>query len=192
MFLIESYQNHITMDNTSSSTQPKRVYTKLKFIKSDQTGAIISFVSQNPRTGEIRGVRQDSPYPKKICILDKKLVCDVLLNTLYDATLIPMNSKDGYVVIEVVPVQFNARIEVTYIPKVTYLVEVKFGNKVIRFDPMDGRKCSVRNIDECRRVLETRVDIKNIAQVLSDFDEVSYDMLKRCENDGYIRHRRRS
>lgn len=41
--------------NNKSTTSDKneakvsRVYTKLKFVKSDQTGAIISFVSQNPK-----------------------------------------------------------------------------------------------------------------------------------------------
>lgn len=43
----------------------EKIYTKLKFIKSEKNGAFISFVSQNPVNGVVCGVRQDSPYPKK-------------------------------------------------------------------------------------------------------------------------------
>ena len=32
-----------------------RVYTKLKFVKSEVSGAPVSFVSQNPKTGRICG-----------------------------------------------------------------------------------------------------------------------------------------
>lgn len=174
------------MENVTTKPQVKKIYTKLKFIKSDQTGATISFVSQNPKTGEIRGVRQDSPYPKKICLLDKTLVPETLMNTLYDATLIPMANKDGYVVIEVNPVQFKATIETTYVPKAIYQIAVKFGNKTIHFDPKDGRKSSVKRLDECRKILETRVDVKNLIDVLDDFDEAVDNLLKKYEQDGFI------
>lgn len=174
------------MGNVTTKPQVKKIYTKLKFTKSEQTGATISFVSQNPKTGEIRGVRQDSPYPKKICLLDKTLVPETLLNTLYDATLIPMAAKDGYVVIEVNPVQFKATIETTYVPKAIYQVAVKFGNKTVQFNPKDGRKSSVRRLDECRKILETRVDVKNLFDVLDDFDEAVDNLLKKYEQDGFI------
>lgn len=174
------------MENVITKPQPKRVFTKLKFIKSEQTGAIISFVSQNPKTGQIRGVRQDEPYPKKICILDRQLVNEILLNTLYEATLIPMTNKDGYVVIEATPVQFKATIETTYVPKAVYQVVVKFGNKTIQFDPKDGRKDSVKKIADCRRILETRVDVRDLPQVLEDFEEATYNLIRKYEQDGFI------
>lgn len=185
-FYFEIHKLHKNMEtNKIEKEQPKRVHTKLKFIKSDQTGAYVSFVSQNPKTGRICGVRQDSEYPKKICILDKKLMCDVLLNVLYDATLIPMSEKNGYVVIEVTPVQFKATIEVTYVPKAIYVVEVKFGNKVIRFDPKDGRKDSIRSIEGCKSILEKRVDIKDITQVVEDFVDAATDIACKFKNDGF-------
>ncbi len=170
--------------NKIEKEQPKRVHTKLKFIKSEQTGAYVSFVSQNPKTGRICGVRQDSEYPKKICILDKKLMCDVLLNVLYDATLVPMAEKNGYVVIEITPVQFKATIEITYVPKSIYVVEVKFGNKVIRFDPKDGRKESIRSIEGCKNILEKRIDIKDVTQVVDDFIDSATDIMRKFINDG--------
>ena len=39
-----------------SEKRTTRVYTKLKFVKSDVSGATVSFVSQNPKTGRICGV----------------------------------------------------------------------------------------------------------------------------------------
>ena len=175
------------MDNVSTSQpQSKRIYTKLKFTKSDQTGAVIGFASQNMKTGEIRGVRQDSEYPKKICVVDRSIVNEILLDTLYDVTLIPMNNKNGYVVIEATPVQFKATIETTYIPKCLYHIDVKFGNKKIQFDPKDGRKPSVKKLELCRRVLETRVDVRNLPQVMEDFDIATIDLIRKYEQDGFI------
>ena len=166
--------------------QSKRVQTKLKFIKSEQTGAYIAFVSQNPKTGRICGVRKDSEHPKKICVLDKKLTRDVLVNTLYDATLIPMTEKNGYVVVEMTPVQFKATIEVTYVPKSLYVVEVKFGNKTIRFDPLDGRKDTIRSLQKCRGVLEKRTDIQDIIQVVDDFMVAASNIKNRFIQDGFL------
>ena len=179
---MDSIKNSVT-----EKEQPTKIRTKLKFIKSDKTDAYISFVSQNPKTGRYCGVRQDSPYPKKVCVPDKKLSCDILTNVLYDVVLIPMSEKNGYVVIEAVPCEFKATIETTYIPKIAYKVEVKFGNKVILFDPFDGKKESVRNLQSCRSVLEKRVDIKNILQVVDDFEKAANSIINKMYSDGQIR-----
>ena len=68
----------------------EKIQTKLKFIKSERNGALISFVSQNPVNNVVCGVRQDSPYPKKIVIIDRELSNNGLVNVLYDCVLIPM------------------------------------------------------------------------------------------------------
>lgn len=168
-----------------------RVYTKLKFIKSSKTDAVISFVSQNPQTGRICGVREDSKYPKKICVVDKSLSNDILLNVLYDCTLIPMAESNGYVVIAAEPCQFKARIETTYVPKAIYVVEVKFGNKTIRFDPKDGRKESIRSLQACKDVLAKRVDVKDICEVLESFESTAKKILNLMETDRYDKRRRK-
>lgn len=174
--------------NSTSSAQPStvtRVYTKLKFIKSDKSGAIISFVSQNPKTGRICGVRQDSEYPKKICIVDKMLANEILLNVLYDCTLIPMAERNGYVVIAAEPVQFKALIKCTYVKNTIYRVLVKFGNKELRFDPFNGRKESIKSLAACKAVLEKRVDVKDIMQVVEDFENAANDMINLMNADRY-------
>lgn len=163
----------------------KRIHTKLKFVKSDKTGAYVSFVTRDLSSGRVYGVRQDSDKPKKICVLDKTLARDILLNVLYSATLIPMSEKKGYVVIDATPVQFEATIETTYVPKAIYKVEVKFGNKAIRFDPKDGRMWKTKTIQGCKEVLEKRVDIANINQVVNDFVYVAYELLRKYKDDGF-------
>ena len=74
----------------SNAAGVEKIHTKLKFIKSDKNGAFISFVSQNPVNNVVCGVRQDSPYPKKIVIIDRALSNSLLVNVLYDCVLIPM------------------------------------------------------------------------------------------------------
>jgi hypothetical protein len=169
---------------TNASEQPKKIYTKLKFVKSEQTGAYISFVSQNPKSGRISGVRGDSVYPKKICIIDQKLAGLIIPNILYDATLIPMKEKDGYIVIEITPVAFRATVETTYVPKAIYKVEVRFGNKTVLFNPVNGKQKSVSTISGVRGILEKRMDIKDLQQVVDDFLEQAYILMKYYENDG--------
>lgn len=179
------------MDNIKNSATEKghvtKIHTKLKFIKSEETGAYIGFVSQNPTTNVYSGVRQDSPYPKKVCVLDQKMEWQILTNVLYDVTLIPMHHKNGFVVIEATPCEFRAKIETTYIPNTAYKVEVKFGNKTIVFNPFDGEKECVRSLSKCHSVLEKRVDIKNILQVVEDFDKAANAILNKMFNDGQAR-----
>lgn len=178
--------------NSAAAVQPKsvRVYTKLKFIRSEVSGAPVSFVSQNPKTGRICGVRQDSEYPKKICIVDKLLASQIIMNALYDCTLIPMSDRNGYVVIAAEPVQFKASVNSTYIKNTVYVVEVKFGNKIIRFDPFNGRKESVKGLSACKSVLEKRIDVKNVMQVVEDFERAANNIVRLLERDKYHKGRR--
>lgn len=166
-----------------------RVYTKLKFVKSEESGAPVSFVSQNPKTGRICGVRQDSEYPKKIAIVDKMLANEIMMNVLYDCTLIPMSAKNGYVVIAAEPVQFKAEVVTSYVKNTIYQVEVKFGNKILRFDPWKGHKESVRSFAKCKEVLEKRMDVKDVMQVVEDFEKAANYVITMMERDRY--HKRR-
>lgn len=163
----------------------KKVRTKLKFQKSE-TGAYIGFVSQNLKTGRIVGVRQDSEYPKKICIVDKNLACQIVPGILYDATLIPMKEKNGYIAIEISPVSFEAKIETTYVPKTFYKIEVKFGNKTVTFDPLEGKRESEKSISLVREILEKRMDIGNLPQVVEEFLETAYTLIKIAQRDGIL------
>ncbi len=180
----------------------EKISTKLKFIKSDKNGALISFVSQNTATGVVCGVRQDSPYPKKIVIIDCKLAQNLLVNVLYDCVLIPMtpviNKRTGekhipgYIAIEANPVQFHATVSTNYIRGVKYNVEVSFGNKTIRFDPFRGQKESVKSFPACRAVLEKRCDVKNLMQVIEDFDAAAISLEELMREDMRQIHNKKS
>lgn len=170
----------------------EKIHTKLKFIKSERNGALISFVSQNPHNGIVCGVREDSPYPKKIVIIDKELAHSILVNMLYDCVLIPMTptqSKNGeefipgYIAIEATPVQFKAKVITKYTKGTTYIVEVSFGNKVIRFDPFHGVKESVKSLPACRAVLEKRCDVLNLMDVIEDFEHAALNILQLMKDD---------
>jgi hypothetical protein len=100
--------------------------------------------------------------------------------------MIPMTEKNGYVVIEMTPVEFKATISTTYVKKAIYRVEVKFGNKTIVFDPLDGKKDTIRTLKGCLSVLEKRVDIKDITQVVADFQESANKLLNYMRADGIL------
>ena len=170
------------MESYASSNTPV-VRTKMKFIKSASTGFTVGFVSRNPKTGMWRGVRQDSTFPKKVCVLDKKLIPYTLLNKLYDVAMIPMRNGDGYVVVEAVPVVFSVKVNSTHVPKLIYRVEAKFGEKTIIFDPMEGQRASVRNMWGAVEALSKRTDVKDLPQAVEEFTNAAKDMLELYETE---------
>lgn len=181
----------------------EKIRTKLKFIKSEKNGALISFVSQNPVTDIVCGVRQDSPYPKKIVIIDREMAHNILVNVLYDCVLIPMtpvfnektgekNHIPGYIAIEANPVQFKATVTTKYIRGIKYNVEVSFGNKVIRFDPFRGQKESLKSLPACRAILEKRCDVKDLMEVVEDFEVAALNLLELMKQDMRQIHNKRN
>lgn len=171
----------------------EKIRTKLKFIKSEKNKALISFVSQNPANGVVRGVRQDSPYPKKIVIIDREMSNHILTKVLYDCVLIPMkqvqNNKTGenyipgYIAIEATPMQFNATVRTKYIRGSKYQVEVSFGNKIICFDPFHGQKETVKSLPACLAMLEKRCDVKNLLYVVDNFKTAAIELVEQMKQD---------
>lgn len=161
------------------------IFTRVKFTKSEVTGLPIGFVSQNPVNKRINGVREDSKFPKSVCIVDAKIAPEIILGALYQVAIVPMRTKKGYIAIEAEPYQFKATIEECYVPKACYTISVKFGNQNIIFDPKDGKKASMRTIAGCKALLEKRLDIANITQVVEDFVDSANEMVKRYQRDGF-------
>lgn len=161
------------------------IFTKLKFKKSEQSGRLVGFISQNPKSGRIKGVREDSEFPKQVCVVDATIAPEIIVGALYNVAIVPMYNKKGFIVIEAVPCQFKAEIEVNYVRNAIYIVNVKFGNKTITFDPKDGRKESTRSLSAVKALLEKRIDIRNITQVVEDFVDAAHDILKKFEHDGF-------
>lgn len=163
-----------------------KIKTKLKFVKSDRTGSWVGFVSINTKNGRVKGVREDAKEPKKVCVVTHELAAIIEPGVLYDVELIPMrNANAGYIVVKAELHAFEARISSTVVKNAVYIVEVKFGNKTIIFDPLDGRKDSVRTIDGVIEVLQYRKDIKDLLQVIDDFQRVANNVMTAFENDGH-------
>ena len=102
-----------------------------------------------------------------------------------------MSDKNGYVVIEAEPVQFNAVIKTKYLKGLYYRVEVKFGNKLLIFDPYNGKKESIRSFTAAREILEKRVDLKNVTQVVEDFEKAANRIVSLMKADQLLGYRRK-
>lgn len=163
-----------------------KIKTKLKFVKSERTGSWVGFVSINTKNGCIKGVREDAKEPKKVCVVTRELTSFIEPGVLYDVELIPMKNQDsGFIVVKAEPHAFEAKISTTVVKNAVYMVEVKFGNKAIIFDPLDGRKDSVRTIDGVIEVLQYRKDIKNLLDVIDDFRRAANTVQTAFQNDGH-------
>lgn len=160
--------------------------TKLKFIKSEESGELISFISKNLKTGKLKGVRESSEYSKKICVLANSLKGTVEPNVLYDVEVKGMKSGNGYVCVSATPKLFVAEVEGTIISKVVYKVCVAFGNKKIYYDPIDGKSPSSRTINGVLEVLNGRNDIRDKEMVIEDFKKQAESLKRRLLSDGYI------
>lgn len=158
--------------------------TKLKFYTSQETGKLVSFVSVT-KAKRLKGVREDSDCKKKIVVLSSDLTDSLKPNVLYNVILTEMKNKKGYVVKSASPVLFETEIDQCIIPKAVYKVSVKFGNKTIFFDPLDGKSDSSRTLQGALKALEVREDIANKELVITDFKEKGLETIRQMEADGY-------
>ncbi|KAA6302794.1 MAG: hypothetical protein EZS26_000964 [Candidatus Ordinivivax streblomastigis] len=159
--------------------------SQLKFAKSEASGELIGFVSRHSKTKKLKGVRENSIFGKKICVLSKDLKGAILPNILYHVELKLMHQGNGYVVVSAIPVLFKAHIETIIIPKSIYQVNIVFGNKTIYFDPKDGKSPSSKTMEGVLEVLSARNDIENRETVIKDFERQAGILLQRMKQDGY-------
>lgn len=159
--------------------------TQLKFVKSEKTGELIGFVSKT-KDNKLKGVREDSMYGKRICILSETLKGSILPNTLYNVELKPMHGgKNGYVVTSATQVLFTATVESFIVPKKKYQVIVRFGGKTVYFDPVNGKTYSSRTKKGVLEILNKRNDIANQDEVISDFLDRADELISQMREDGY-------
>ncbi len=157
--------------------------TQLKFAKSKQTGELIGFVSRQPLSNKLKGVREDSPFSKKICLLAKELQGCIKPNKLYSVELKPMRGDSGYVIVAATPMLFEAHIDTTVVPHQSYRVTVAFGNKTIYFDPKDGKNISTNTISGVVKVLRMRDDLAFKNKVIDTFIEHAEQLLRKMNID---------
>lgn len=158
--------------------------TQLKFAPSEKTGELIGFVSRHSKTKQLRGVREDSPYKKKICVLSEDLKGKVLPNILYTVELKAMHTGSGFVVVAATPVLFKAIIETQVIPQKIYRATINFGNKVVYFDPLGGKSHSSRTIAGVVSLLRHRTDIEDQNDVIEQFKIEAAKLIRQMIDDG--------
>jgi len=162
------------------------VKTHIKFTQIAETGEIIGFVSRNTKTGELRGVLESSEYPKKVCVLSKDLQGTIEPNVLYDVEMKPMLSGNGYVVISAERIKFEAEFKTTKIPNKVYQIEIKFGNKTIYFDPLEGAYVDRKTIEGVCAALDKRKDLSNKEDVKKRFIKEAESLTLQIENDSQL------
>lgn len=62
----------------------------------------------------------------------------------------------------------------------------RFGTKTIYFDPKNGKYPSYRSLEGVLEILNAREDIENKEQVIKEFKEQAYILLRRLEADGFV------
>lgn len=160
--------------------------SQVKFAKSEETGELIGFVSRHSKTKKLKGVRENSIYGKKICVLSEELKGTIVPNQLYNVELKAMHQGNGYVVVSAIPALFKAVVETVLISGSIYQVKITFGNKTIYFDPKDGRSWSSRTREGVIKALTTRSDIENPEAVMQEFKAQAKELTHRMKADGII------
>jgi hypothetical protein len=159
--------------------------SQIKFVVSDKTGETVGFVSRHSKTKLLKGVRENSQYGKKICVLAEHLKGSIIPNILYEVELKPMLKGNGYVVVSAVQAKFKALIETIIVPKSIYQVIITFGNKTFYYDPVDGKSPSSRTMEGVLKLLESRNDIEDLEEVIADFRKHARVIKEAMSRDGY-------
>ena len=160
--------------------------SQLKFAVSEQTGEMIGFVSRHSKTKKLKGVRENSMYGKKICVLSEEIKGTIHPNVLYNVELKPMHKDNGYVVVSALPALFKAEVKTVITAKSLYQVNVIFGNKTIYFDPKDGKTSSSRTTDGVLEILNKREDIEDKEFVIEEFKKQATSLLQQMKQDGFM------
>lgn len=144
----------------------QKIKTNIKFYKglNNVQDRLYGFVTKS--NGSWRGCREDI-VKKKIVFIDPTIAEEIIPNVLYSCTLIPMRNEEGFIVKSASIIKFKGMISTTC-RKNVFLVTVKFGNKVIIYDPSskERRKREIKSIADN---LRSRVDLENAHGVAEDF-----------------------
>jgi len=153
---------------------PKKIKTYLKFKRSERDmHAFVSYVRKE--NGSWKGCHESDECKKKVVLADNMLATTLLENVLYSAILVPMKECMGFVAISAQPVKFATTVE-TIIDDNRYAVEVKFGHKLLVYEPGSKHE-NRRSIDGIIQTLARRIDIKEPERVIHDFRESAETVL---------------
>lgn len=144
----------------------QRIKTNIKFYKglNNVQDRLYGFVTKS--NGSWRGCREDV-VKKKIVFVDPAIAADIVPNVLYSCSLLPMRNEEGFIAKSASIIRFAALISTTC-RKNIFMVKVKFGNKVIIYDP-SSKEHRKRDIKTIADGIRSRVDLENAHGVAEDF-----------------------
>ncbi len=144
------------------------IKTGLKFKRGTtkgNNGKLYAFVTKEG--GHWKGCRENDERKKKIVFVDPSIAKTVIEGALYWCSIRPMKSNGGFIAISAEIAKFKANMEVIANGD-SFKVIVKFGNKVIIYDP--ASKIEQRtDISGIANYLRHRNDLMNAQKAAEDF-----------------------
>lgn len=158
----------------------QKIKTNIKFYQGlgDVADKLYGFVTKS--NGSWKGCRVTEDK-KKIVLVDVSIAKDIVPNMLYSCSLTEMLNGDGFIAKSASMVKFKATISTTYRNN-SYLVRVRFGNKIIIYDPASKERRK-RNIQSIADAIRQRLDLEDPSQVAEDFINDAC-MIKRLYEQG--------
>lgn len=144
----------------------QRIKTNIKFYKGldNVEDKLYGFVTKS--NGSWRGCREDE-NKKKIVLVDSSIAQTIVPNVLYSCSLIPMRKDEGFIVKSASLIKFKGIISTTCRNNI-FLVSIKFGNKIIIYNPASKERRK-RDIKTVADNLRNRVDLENAQEVAEEF-----------------------
>ena len=99
--------------------------------------------------------------------VDTAIAKDIIPNTLYSCSLVPMRNEGGFIAKSATIIKFPGTVA-TVCRKNVFLVRITFGNKEYIYDPSskEKRKNDIKSIAD---ILRSRHDLENAISVAEDF-----------------------
>lgn len=152
-------------------TDSKTIKVYIKFQKGlgNAEDRIYGFVTKV--NGSWKGC-YETEKKKKIVFVAQHIAQDIVPNVLYSCSLIPMREKHGFIAQSASVVKFRAVIS-TVCRKGTFMVNVKFGNKIFIYDP-SSKEHRRNNIQAIAEKLKWRIDLENALCVAEEFVNAAF------------------
>ncbi|MCM1140206.1 MAG: hypothetical protein NC453_16695 [Muribaculum sp.] len=147
-------------------TQPIVIKTNIKFKKGldSSDGRVYGFVTKIK--GSWRGCHEEAEK-KKIVFVDTTMAKDIIPDALYCCSLVRMRNDQGFIVKTAKLLKFEATMK-TICNKNTFMVSVKFGNKLFIYDPSSSEQRK-KDIQGIANLLRSRVDLVDPFGVANEF-----------------------
>lgn len=147
-----------------TETKTIKVYIKFQKGLGNAKDRIYALVTKSK--GSWKGC-YESEQKKKIVFAAQQIEQDIVPGVLYCCSLIPMREKHGFIAKSASIVKFKAVVS-TVCRKGTFMVNVKFGNKVFIYDP-SSKEHRRNNIQAIAEKLRWRIDLENAPCVAEEF-----------------------